>query len=185
MDSRNDRTVRDTVEEILERYPEATLQDVYKNFFQDAFGPGHMITDTARARAYLEQELAEMDETDSIQWLPLGIKNNYYRINLSLVRDGTIPEQALFLAFVESANTTYPPALDEWKVEWQSMLAEISRMKRKPGNFESDRAMINKLLGEGKYVVHHSDVFSENYHPHYRIVSKQHFQELKSKYLDK
>ena len=28
----------------MDNYPESRLIDLYKNFFQDKFGPGHMIT---------------------------------------------------------------------------------------------------------------------------------------------
>lgn len=42
----------------MERYPESRLIDYYKNFFQDKFGPGHMVRDTASAGAYLRRELA-------------------------------------------------------------------------------------------------------------------------------
>ena len=40
----------------LENYPELRLTDLYKNFFQDKFGPGHMVADTASAGAYIRRE---------------------------------------------------------------------------------------------------------------------------------
>ena len=40
----------------LENYPESRLTDLYKNFFQDKFGPGHMVADTASAGAYIRRE---------------------------------------------------------------------------------------------------------------------------------
>lgn len=33
----------------LENYPASTLKDIYKNFFQDAFGPGHLMSNSSDA----------------------------------------------------------------------------------------------------------------------------------------
>lgn len=53
-----EQAVRQAVERQMQRYPKSTLKDLYKNFFQDKYGPGHLIGDTAAAGAYLRQELA-------------------------------------------------------------------------------------------------------------------------------
>ena len=45
--------IRRAVERQLRMYPKSTLQDLYKNFFQDYFGPGHIVSDTLSAGAYL------------------------------------------------------------------------------------------------------------------------------------
>ena len=39
--------LRQAIEHQLAVYPQSTLQDVYKAFYQEHFGPEHMITDTA------------------------------------------------------------------------------------------------------------------------------------------
>jgi hypothetical protein len=44
-DAKRER-IRKAVENQLGAYPESTLQDLYKNFFQDYFGPGHIVGDT-------------------------------------------------------------------------------------------------------------------------------------------
>ena len=41
-----DKAVRTAVERQMQFYPKSTLKDLYKNFFQDKFGPGHIISDT-------------------------------------------------------------------------------------------------------------------------------------------
>ncbi|MDR1112521.1 MAG: hypothetical protein LBL18_02015, partial [Bacteroidales bacterium] len=41
----------------LKNYPESRLQDIYKNFYQDCFGTGHAISDTAMVVHYLRSEL--------------------------------------------------------------------------------------------------------------------------------
>ena len=46
-------------------YPESTLKDIYKNFFQDAFGPGHLMSDAEdaekRMEAYLRSECEQAE----------------------------------------------------------------------------------------------------------------------------
>ena len=58
--------MRSSIERQLTTYPESTLQDIYKSFYQEHFGPGHIISDTASARRYLMSELSEMGKTQSL-----------------------------------------------------------------------------------------------------------------------
>ena len=44
----------------LSNFPESTLQDIYKNFFQDAYGPRHLLSDTVAALSYLKNELQQV-----------------------------------------------------------------------------------------------------------------------------
>lgn len=39
----------------MKTYPKSTLKDLYKNFFQDKFGPGHIISDTTSAGKFLKK----------------------------------------------------------------------------------------------------------------------------------
>ena len=57
---RFERAVREAVTRQMAAYPQSTLKDLYKNFFQDRFGPGHIIADTA-AGSYLRWELFECE----------------------------------------------------------------------------------------------------------------------------
>ena len=41
-----EEAVRVAVSRQMQKYPKSTLKDLYKNFFQDKFGPGHIIGDT-------------------------------------------------------------------------------------------------------------------------------------------
>jgi len=136
------------------------------------------------AQAYLNWELNKMTPGNHILWQPLGIENAYYRINLSLVLDGTIPQEELLTAFVESANKATPPDLNDWKANWMQILSEISLMESKPANFINDSLMLDKILRQGNYVVHHSESYMKLYQPHYRIVSSIHFHKLRDKYLE-
>ncbi|GHT54500.1 hypothetical protein FACS189451_09540 [Bacteroidia bacterium] len=169
--------VRKSVASQLNVYPESTLQDLYKNFFQDKFGPGHLISDTAMAKAYLEEELSEFETSANPEIEAIGWENNYVRVNLSLLKTGVVPEQALLDAFIESANTAQMPGIESWKSEWTQILNVIEAMNLNLPGFAQDKASIDSLLTAGKYAVHHSRRFEAAYQPHYRIVSKAVFDE--------
>jgi hypothetical protein len=53
------RAVKAAVATQMESFPESRLQDLYKSFFQDRFGPGHIISDRQSALNYILSELAK------------------------------------------------------------------------------------------------------------------------------
>ncbi|MCF8304487.1 MAG: hypothetical protein K9I94_14530 [Bacteroidales bacterium] len=163
----------------LKHYPEAALRDIYKNFFQDAFGPGHAIPDTAVAMRYLKHELGNAEQFDTLMFQPLGYQHRYYRVNLVLVKEDKIPLDAYFEAFVQSAREADPPTMDEWRGEWAFIMDVVEDMDLDLSNYEKDRQFLDSLLANGKYVVHHSQQYVNKYHPHYRIVGKKYIEELK------
>jgi hypothetical protein len=115
----------------------------------------------------------------------LGINHDYYRINLRLVKDGTIPRDTLLLAMVESAKLARNPDLESWEKEWNEVLAIIKKVKPNLPGMEVDEMRINKVLLEGDVIMHHSKHYEKKYHPHYRIVHRSVFERWKGKYLNK
>lgn len=49
--------MRVAVERLLDRYPEATLQDIYKTMFQDRFGTAHLLSERSVVRDYIAKEV--------------------------------------------------------------------------------------------------------------------------------
>lgn len=172
------KNIEKAINNELLHYPNARLIDIYKNFFQDAFGPGHMIPDTQAAINYLNYELAHAEKFDTLLWQPLGSDNNYYRINLVLIKDSILPVKALLHAFISSANKAKPPSIEEWKLQWQQVISCIEEMDLSLDNYIQDKQYIDSLLSTSNYVVHHSENYSRLYHPHYRIVHKKEFKKL-------
>ena len=166
------------INEELKIHPKATLLDLYKNFFQGRFGPGHMIKDLRTARNYLKRELQQAVKFGPVLWQPVGHEKRYYRVNLCLVHDGKISMQQLIDSFVESANTAKPPALESWQMEWNEILKIIEQLELNLPDFEKDRRQIAENLKKGIVAGHHSPIYRNTYHPHYRIVSKLHFKKL-------
>ena len=160
------------------------MVDLYKNYFQDAFGPGHLIPDTTQAGIYLDRELKQPGWTDMLPYQALGINHDYYRINLRFVKEGIIPRDTLLLAMVESATLARSPDMESWKKEWNEVLAVIKKVKPNLPEMETDEKLITQVFSEGNVVMHHSRHYEETYHPHYRIIHRSVFERWKEKYLN-
>jgi len=162
----------------LQQYPESSLQDIYKSFFQDEFGPGHLLEDTAGARKYLEYELSEMTSSGNYIAEPCGTGKNFYRVPLDLVKDSIITKSSLLSAFMESAASFRLPEIESWKKKWEEIVIVIERMKLDLPDFEEDKRSLEEMLSSGETIVHHSRKYEELYKPHYRILGKEHWLRL-------
>jgi glyoxylase-like metal-dependent hydrolase (beta-lactamase superfamily II) len=177
--------VRHAVLQQLKNYPASRLQDIYKNFFQDYFGPGHLLHDTVAAANYLRRELASYTAPSGMMLEETGWEGNFYRVNLVALKEHVVPFQLFFDAFVESANKTPIPPAAVWKVRWNEIIKIIDRMQLTIPDYKADKDTLTKLLLSNQLVVHHSDTFNHHYHPHYRIIGKTVFEEkLRSYFKD-
>ncbi|WP_085535355.1 hypothetical protein [Massilibacteroides vaginae] len=175
--------VKEAVVRQMETYPQSTLKDLYKNFFQDKFGPGHLIADTTAAGNYIRRELASFTTSDGLLLEPTGWEGRFYRVNLSLLKDGTIPYDVFFDAFVRSVNSIDPIPVEAWHIEWKEIERIIAGMELKLVDYVTDREEIDERLSCGEYVGHHSEQFEAHYSPHYRIISKEIVEEELQLYL--
>lgn len=174
------RTANDSILQAYERqmagYPLSEQRDVYKNFFQDYFGPGHIIADTASAANYLRYELQNSNEFIGPLYEPTGYKGNFYRVSLQVIKDGLVPFDTYLDAFVRSVNGIQAPMIDEWKTEWRKINDVIKSSGTIPVNYAEDNAKIDSLLATGQYAFHHSRTYNDAYHPHYRIIARNIFE---------
>ncbi len=168
--------VKVAVQRIMNDYPQSTLQDIYKSFFQEKFGPEHIISDTIAAKKYLLTELNRSDIDTVVVLEPTGINGNYIRVGLGAIKSGKV-DVALFLsAFIRSANVSDRSTVKQWTDEWSEILSVVDSIDMYIANYEVDKSAINKVLEEGRYVMHHSQQYREAYNPHYRIIKKEIFE---------
>jgi hypothetical protein len=172
-------SIRAAIERQIETYPKSTLQDIYKSFYQDRFGPGHMITDTASTRRYLMRELSEMSKVSTVYYEPTGNEGRFVRVHLSAIADTLITTEQLLDAFVRSANADKAENND-WEAEWNCIVGVITKHGIILNDFDKDVAMLSEA-SRNDQAVHHSRAYTEAYHPHYRIVERSIFEnELRS-----
>lgn len=160
----------------ITEYPASQLADVYKNFFQDYFGPGHILADRGKSLDYLRGEMTDT----AIPWEgplyePTGARGNFLRVNLSVVRDGYVPFDTYFDAFARSVEGIVPPSDEQWRMTWQRIDSVLTTRRDTFADEASDRKMIGDKLASGNFVVHHSRRYDDTYHFHYRIFSREIF----------
>ncbi|MBO4403536.1 MAG: hypothetical protein J5792_07695 [Bacteroidales bacterium] len=167
--------VRRSLLQQMQQYPQSTLRDIYKNFYQDRFGPAHLLEDTAAAAAYLREELRRCDTGLSPYYEPTAYDGNYVRVYLSCVLQGGLRTEQLTDALVRSSQlqVSYP---FDWKSEWTVVLSVIEELGLELEDFAVDKAMIDALLEKGDLPVHHSRSYNAAYRPHYRIVARSIFE---------
>ena len=193
-----------SVAAFLERYPKATLQDVYKNSFQDYYGPAHIMASRDNVIAYLRRELKKMElekappmkirlhsaaagkssDTVGLQggkvdpvhyYTPCGWRHNYYQVSLEMIADGLISVEDFADAFLAGGGEE-PQVTEAWLEEWKLIKKAVKKVAPKMEGFKEDDARITSLIKEGKYVVHHSGSFNLAYKPHYRIMRRDVFE---------
>ena len=169
-------SVRSAVERMVADYPHSTLQDIYKSFFQDNFGPGHAVLDTAQAAAWLHGELAKVERLDVPLYEPTGCNANYYRVSLAAIASGKLQADALLSAFLRSVRAVQPSEVEAWVQKWEQIESVIAAMELPLPNYDADAAAIKEMLSKGHYAVHHSSLYNEHYAPHYRIIAKDIFE---------
>lgn len=156
-------------------FPAATVQDVYKSFFQNHFGPGHLITDTASVRAWSLQEIAETaaDSVLNPYFEPTGADGRYIRVYLRCVNEGKITADQLLSAFFRSAQP-----VDEADSTWTKEWAQLAQTAVDLG-FPAEEEVLEELTEAAhlNHAVRHSDAYRNAYHPHYRIIERRIFEE--------
>ena len=164
------------VRSFFERYPKATLQDLYKGSFQDQFGPAHLLTDREAVKKYIKLEMENAKTFPAEDFVACGWQGRFYQVNLKVIADGRVSLDDFTDAFMASANgidTSLTPIFVE---EWKQLLQTVKQVQPQLAGFVQDSTMLANLLAEGKYVVHHSKTFDETYQPHYRIIRRDLFE---------
>ena len=172
--------IRVAVERQLRDYPASTLQDVYKSFYQNRFGTGHMIADSVATERYLFRELETMAAEPAAStvryWEPAGADTQHVRVYLQTVVDGRLSPQQLNSAFFRSAQTQRQVPFD-WATEWQTIMQVIDDNHLPVADSVADRARLVEM-SRTNAAAHHSRGYNAAYHPHYRVVRKEIFETL-------
>ena len=175
--TRPSQSREDFVRTYLQKYPEATLQDIYKGSFQDVFGPAHILTNREAVTNYIQSEMESAEAWEAHDYIPCGWQGNFLQVNLKVIADGRVPMDDFVDAFMASANgidtTLTPSFVEDWYLIQQAVRLTDPQLE----GFKEDSTLLSHLLKEGKYVVHHSRKFNAHYHPHYRIIRRDLFEE--------
>lgn len=155
------------VKKHLEKYPLMQEEDIYKLLHQSFFGPAHYVDDVLWAKKYLFAE-AESCKDDVPEIIEVG--GGYFRY--TLINNQQYLD-SLCDAFVKSANT-FNDNKDGFK-ELLDVIAEHLPNKELKNKY----VKLAKDLSTFDYpAVSHSQIYRENYRPHYRIVHKDYIKDI-------
>ena len=161
---------------VLERHlaarREMRARDVYKLFYQAAFGVEHLLTDTAGVRAYLLEELSGLDTLTVGEDLleRISMDGEMVRVNLRPFKALNLPPDLLVQAMFRSAAETRPDTLlfYRWWHEYTSLL-----WSGLIGPIPADLQEWDRRVQEGDLSpVHHSEPYMKAYRPAYRVVRR-------------
>jgi hypothetical protein len=167
-----DSSIYNLLNEHLNKYPEMTVQDIYKLLYQSTFGVKHLLTDTLKARDYLLKEYNEINASDEPLLENISIDNEVVRVNLRSFKNKKLNIDKLFEVMLISAEEIKGET-NEFKKCWQAF---ESLVKSNEFNFKIDTVVsYYDLIATIPKEVHHSKEFIELYKPHYRVVIKNVF----------
>ncbi len=172
-----DRATRVLIE-YMRSYPQAHLQDIYKSCFQDVYGPGHLIQDSASYAQYILDEISLMDPANRTfpDYEYTGIEGNFVRVNLRVVQDGRIDLGRFVSLSMQSAQLQHPMPAYEWKGTWERIAVKASHVTPRPKNYTAEAAALHTHVNNGGKAVHHSLRFNQCYAPHYRLIRRDLFE---------
>ena len=160
-------------------HPKAELVDYYKLFFQGTFGPEHIIRETGSALDFLKNELAQNETYGPELYQNISFLNNFFRVNLKIVKDGSIALSDYFEGFLRSRELTKQISWNEWLNEWKK-IKEIIYAKKIIPDFSLQEKFLQIKI-EQQEPVSHSNSYKIKYHPHYRLFSEKEFLKLNLK----
>ena len=170
---------RQVLSDYLRRFPEAQLQDVYKLCFQDIYGPGHIIKDSASCVQYIIREMEQVDTADTRypDYEYAGVEGNYVRVNIKVLKQGRFDLGRFVQLLMLSARQEKPMPIYDWRGQWQRLQTMLGTLQPRPHNFEADASLLQQMFDRGEYVFHHSTRFNQAYGPHYRLIRRDLFEQ--------
>ena len=148
----------------FKQYPLSTIQDFIKYLYQSTLGSAHLIQSVEDNYAYLLKEY-ESIQHDSNHILYERISDELVRVHLEAIDENDLEVyHALFMKSVEVTSS---------KKQLFNVFNEVEQGILEgwiPFDLNEWINKIDEYKSKGCPAVSHSDVFRENYHPHYRLM---------------
>jgi hypothetical protein len=170
-------SVRQLLEFQQQLHPQLRVQDVYKLFFEAAFGVGHIIRDSVEATSNLTKEMETLNFAPEQEPLleRISLSDNHLRVNLRPFMALNLSPDLLVQVMLESSRETVPDTLLFYRM-WNefSALVRFGLM-----DFPEDdlRVWDTKVQDGVVEPVHHSTEYGTENGPAYRVVRRDMFEE--------
>jgi hypothetical protein len=159
-----------------QHHPQLKAQDVYKLFYQSAFGVEHILADSADVTAYLVNELSSIDT--AIPGEPLleqiSLEGGLVRVNLRPFKALNLDPLLLVKVMFLSARETIPDTILFYRL-WNEFSALV-RFGILKSPFDDIKEWDANIAEGGIKPVHHSLEYSSVNKPAYRVVRRKAFE---------
>ena len=147
-----------------EKYPLMTIEDIFKLYYQAILGPSHLNIDSNKMKENLLIEYKESLNNSINYDLIEYISDSYVRIYIKPYYEKFKDFDLLIKLFIKSNNAIYT------KEKLENELKKLIT--------EANKEDIMKYIEQGMPVMRHSQIYKENYHPHYLVIKREFIGEL-------
>lgn len=150
------------------RYPLMEPTDAVKLVYQNEFGGGHLIKDTAACMAYLKREYETIARNPDMPLLE-EIGNGIVRVNLAALPEDQLDRLGeLFIRSAAAHKGTLPRFLEKLNV-----LCQLTNAGCFAFDMDALETYLTAYKTAGYPPVSHSEAYRNTYHPAYRIVQEK------------
>ena len=146
------------LDEHLKKYPMMQIEDVLKLYLQGILGPAHNVSsyENCLNRTIKEYESITNNQYNEIEEI---ISDDYVRIYLYPYFQKEKSFELLVKYFVLSSRD---------KGDVDLFISEVKKLIK-----DENRDIVNQYLDSGNYLISHSDIYKQNYDPHYLVINRK------------
>ena len=169
----NEHNTKDLLLSHYREYPKLQIRDIFKFLFQSSFGCEHLVSSEEAALGYICRELESVKV--SHEWRVERLDGDYSRVHLSAIGGNLTPE-VLTKYFCLSAKTEADGKKKLMtKLEIARELIDEGALPFSLHDFDCQHGLWREA---GYPAIHHSDIFREEYLPHYRVIANEYVEDI-------
>jgi hypothetical protein len=154
------------------RYPLWTVKDLYKLVHQAALGSEHALSDEARVRRWLSEELARLGPGPGDPLIdPISPDGRIVRVHLRPFKTLHLDPEALLSAFIRTARE-FPPSPSRLG-EYSAAAARLATEGELPFDTSQVSTFFAEMQAASYPAAHHSPAYVAAYHPAYRVIARE------------
>jgi hypothetical protein len=154
-------------------YPLMQIQDVYKLVYQGVMGSEHMLPSREEYGRQLAKEYEALQTGSTLRLFePVRADGELLRINLRPYKAKKSGPDGLISPLVETAKLVFGTK-DELRLAWDGFLQLFLQGDGLGFVADEARRFTEKLEQQEYPPVHHSEIYTRNYQPAYRLIAIQ------------
>lgn len=153
----------------LAKYPKMQPEDCAKLIYQSEFAGEHMISSRERSLEWIKQELAETAPYPGEVYEDIG--SGIARLHLGAAKHRGMTPEEINERFVSSAKSACGSR--EGQMEKLALLEELCREGCTSFSMDDLQIFLEGYMAEGCPSLHHSQIYRNEYDPHYRVVKRE------------